>query len=169
MQKKLRRQANVPPLHAISMAMRRRWNNTCGIARCSMSRATPEATGRCHQATTRSVLPRRPPGRQQTKQWCKCVHFVQNVPTLLAVLMAVVVCRYYTSTRIAQWRRRIMAFLNATKRRHWVSTRSDSVNQTCLPLILGVYFIVKLLKKGSSCPNNKRGMTHQVIWWEALK
>jgi hypothetical protein len=26
--------------------------------------------------------------------------------------------------------------------------------------ILGVYFILKLLKKGLSCPNNNRGMTH---------
>jgi hypothetical protein len=27
--------------------------------------------------------------------------------------------------------------------------------------MLGVYFIVKLLKKSLSCPNNSRGMTHQ--------
>jgi hypothetical protein len=27
--------------------------------------------------------------------------------------------------------------------------------------ILGVYFIVKSLKKSSSCPNNNRGVTHQ--------
>jgi hypothetical protein len=82
-----------------------------------------------------------------------------NVSTLLAVLMAVVVRPYYTA-RIAQWRR-FMAFLKATKYRHRASTRSDSINQTCLPLIIGVYFIVKSLKNGSSCPNNNRGMTHQ--------
>jgi hypothetical protein len=39
-----------------------------GIARCSKSRATLEATGCRHQVTTCSVLPWRPPGRQQTKQ-----------------------------------------------------------------------------------------------------
>ena len=27
--------------------------------------------------------------------------------------------------------------------------------------ISGVYFIIKLLKKSSSCPNNNRGVTHQ--------
>jgi hypothetical protein len=27
--------------------------------------------------------------------------------------------------------------------------------------ISGVYFIVKSLKKSSSCPNNNRGVTHQ--------
>jgi hypothetical protein len=26
---------------------------------------------------------------------------------------------------------------------------------------LGVYFIIKMLKKGLSCPYNNRGMTHQ--------
>jgi len=84
---------------------------------------------------------------------------MQNIPTLLAVLKAVTVHRHYTA-HIAQWRR-FMAFLRATIRRHWASTYSDSINRTCLPLILGVYFIVKLLKKGSSCPNNNRGMTNQ--------
>jgi len=58
-----------------------------------------------------------------------------------------------------------MAFRKATKRRHWVSTRSGSINWTRLPLILGLYFIFKLLKKGLSCPDKHRGMrgsmTHQ--------
>ena len=61
---------NAPLLWAISMAMVRRWSDTCGIAQCSMSSATPEATGRHHRGTTRSVLPWRPPGQQQTKQRC---------------------------------------------------------------------------------------------------
>ena len=62
------RWTNAPPLRAISMAMVRRWSTTCGDAQCSMSRATPEATGCRHQVTTCSVSPRRPPGRQST-QW----------------------------------------------------------------------------------------------------
>jgi len=49
----------------------------------SMSRATPEATGRCHWATTHSVSPRRPPGGQQIKQ--------KYVPTWMAVLMAIAI------------------------------------------------------------------------------
>jgi hypothetical protein len=54
-----------------------------------------------------------------------------------------------------------MAFIKATKCHHWASTHSDTINWTHLPLIFGVYFIVKSLKKSSSCPNNNRGMTYQ--------
>ena len=42
-----------------------------------------------------------------------------------------------------------MTFLKATKHHHWASTSSDITNWT-LPLNLGVYFIVKSTKKGSS-------------------
>jgi hypothetical protein len=41
---------------------------------------------------------------------------MQNVPTLLAILMAVAMRRYYTA-RIARWRR-FVAFIKAAKRRH---------------------------------------------------
>ncbi len=109
-------QMNAPPLWAISIAMVRRWSDTCGIAQCSMSRATPEATGRRHRATTRSVSPRRPPGWQQTKQqyiiyplWCPF--------------------QWSSPTHIDQWRRS-RAFIKATKHRHRVSTCSDSINRT---------------------------------------
>jgi len=48
-----------------------------------------------------------------------------------------------------------------TKRCHQASTHSDR-HQSDMPTpILGVYFILKLLKKGSSCPSNNMGMTHQ--------
>ena len=54
-----------------------------------------------------------------------------------------------------------MAFIKATKRRHWESARSDR-HQLYMPTpISGVYFIIKSLKKSSSCPNNNRGVTHQ--------
>ena len=53
---------------------------------------------------------------------------ITNVPTLLGVLMAVTVQRYNTVC-IDQWRR-FMAFLKATKRRHWASACSDSINWT---------------------------------------
>jgi len=44
---------------------------------------------------------------------------------------------------------------------HWASTRSDR-HQSDMPTpISGVYFIVKLLKKSFSCPNNNLGVTHQ--------
>ena len=84
---------------------------------------------------------------------------MQNVSTLLTISMAIAVCRYYTVC-IAQWRR-LVAFIKATKRRHQASTRSNR-HQSDMPTpISGVYFIVKSLKKSSSCPNNNRGVTYQ--------
>ncbi len=69
-QNRRRWRTNAPPLWTILMAMVRLWSNTCGITRCSMSKATPEATGRRHRATTPSISPWRLSGRQQTKQRC---------------------------------------------------------------------------------------------------
>ena len=144
-----------PPLQAISVAMAVRWCNTAFIAQCSMTRASPEATERCHWVTTHFLLPRRPPGQQATIN----TTIMQNVLTLLVVLMAIAMRRYYTA-RIARWRR-LVAFIKANKRCHWASTHSDR-HQSDMPTpISGVYFIVKSLKKSSSCPNNNRGVTHQ--------
>jgi hypothetical protein len=72
-----------------------RRSNKDGIVQCNMSRATPEATGRRHWATTHSVSPQWLPGQQQTKQRQK------KLPKRLAILMAVAVRRYNT-TGIAQ-------------------------------------------------------------------
>jgi len=67
-QNRRRRRTNAPPSRPITMAMAvRRCHMEC-IAQCSMTRASPEATGRRHWATTCSVLPQRPPERQQTKR-----------------------------------------------------------------------------------------------------
>jgi hypothetical protein len=77
------------------MAMAARWCNTKCIAQCSMSRATPEAIGHRHRATTHSVLLQRPPGQQANKQQST------NTPKKLAVLMAVAV-HWYKTTHIAQ-------------------------------------------------------------------
>ncbi len=83
---------------------------------------------------------------------------MRNVSTLLTISMAVGVCQYYT-VHIVQWRRS-MAFIKSTKRYHRVSTCSVR-HQSDMPTpISGVYFIIKLLKKSSSCPNNNRGVTH---------
>ena len=101
-----------------------RWSNTDGIAQCGISRATPEATGRRHRATTHSVLPQRPPGQQAYKQQST------NTPKKVAVLMAMAMHRYVTAC-IAQWRR-LRASLDATGRHHWVSIMSDDINRTWL-------------------------------------
>ena len=53
---------------------------------------------------------------------------MKHVPTLLAVLMAIAMQRYYT-VQIDQWRR-FVAFIKATKCYHWVSTRSDIIKRT---------------------------------------
>ena len=86
-----RQQTKAPPLQAVSIAMTVQRCNTVYISQCSMTRASPEATERCH----------------------------------------------------------------------WASTHSDR-HQSDMPTpISGVYFIVKSLKKSSSCPKNNRSVTHQ--------
>ncbi len=62
-----------------------RWSDTDGIAQCGMSRATPEATGRWHWATTHSVLPWQPPGQQANKQ--QSTNGSKTVAKLMAMAM----------------------------------------------------------------------------------
>ncbi len=114
--------APCPP--AIFMAMVVRRSNTDGIAQCGMSRATPEATGRRHQATTCYVLPQQPPGQQANKQQST------NTPKKVAILMAMAMRRYVTA-HIAQcrWSR---ASREATGCRHWASIMYDNINWTWL-------------------------------------
>ncbi len=115
---------NPPRPPAILMATVVRRSNTDGIARCGMSRATPEATGRCHRATTHYVLPQQPPGQQANKQQST------NTPKTVAVLMAMAMRRYVTA-HIAQWRR-FRASLEATGHHHWASIMPNNINRTWL-------------------------------------
>ncbi len=83
---------------------------------------------------------------------------MQNIPSLLSVLMAIAMRWYYTPCII--WWRRFMAFIKATKRRHRTSTHSNitkwtrqrrlilsfhheiGLQLTCWPLIkIGVWHI----------------------------
>ena len=98
------------------------WCNTASIPQWRRSRAFIKATKRHHWATTCSVSPRRPPGWQKTKQQCNVC-----MSTLLTILMAVAVRRYYTA-HSAQWGRSI-AFIKANKRHHRASTRSDIIKR----------------------------------------
>jgi hypothetical protein len=116
--------AMVPHLLAILMAMAVRRCNMKHIPQCSMSRATSEATGRWHQATTCSVLLQQLPGQQANQQQST------NTPTKLAALMAMAMCRYVTA-HIARWRKS-RALLEATGCRHWVSIMSNNINGTWL-------------------------------------
>ncbi len=115
---------NAPFFPAISMAMAVRRSNTDGIARCGMSRATPEATGCRHRATTHYISPQRPPGHKANKQQST------NTPKKVAVLMAMAMCRYVTG-HISHWRSS-RASLEATGRHHWASIMSNNINWTWL-------------------------------------
>ena len=53
---------------------------------------------------------------------------MKHVPTLMAVLMAITMWRYYTA-HIAGWGR-FVAFIKATKHHHRTSTRSDIIKGT---------------------------------------
>ncbi len=117
-------QTNAPCLPAVLMATAVHRSDTDGIAQCGMSRATPEATGCRHQATTIYVLPQRPPGQQANKQQST------NTPKMVAVLMAVAM-HWYVTARIARWRRS-RASLEATGHCHWASIMSDNINRTWL-------------------------------------
>jgi hypothetical protein len=120
------------------MTMAVHWGNTDGIARSGMSRATSEATGCRHWATTCSILPQGAPGQQANKQQST------NTPTLLAVSMAMGMGRYVTAC-IAQWRRS-RALLEATGCRHWASIMSDNIKGTWLCHFF-MSFIVKTVEK----------------------
>jgi hypothetical protein len=66
-------------------------SNTDRIAGCGMSRATSEATGCRHRATTCFVLPHQLPGQKANKQQST------NTPTLLALVMTMAMRRYNTA------------------------------------------------------------------------
>jgi hypothetical protein len=126
---------NAPHPPAVSMATAVRRSDTDGIAQCGMSRATPEATGHWHWATTRSVSPQQPPGQQANKQQSK------NTPKKQAVLMAMAMHRYVTAW-IAQWRRS-RASLEATGCRHRASIMSDNINRTWLQRFISMFSLSK--------------------------
>ncbi len=101
-----------------------RRSDTDGIARCNVSRATTEATGRLHRATTCSVSPQRPPGQQAYKQQST------NTRAKMAISMAMAM-RHYVTARIAQWRRS-RASIEANGRHHRASITPDNIVRTWL-------------------------------------
>jgi hypothetical protein len=130
--------------------------NTKRITQCSMSRATPEATGRQHRATTRFVLPQQLPGQQANKQQST------NTPTKLAVLMAMAMHRYVTAC-IARWRRS-RASLEATGCHHRAGIMSDNINRTWLRWFFLCFHCQNSTKRSwvnAKNPVFNRGMTYQ--------
>jgi hypothetical protein len=108
-----------------------RRSNADGIFRCGMSRATSEATGCRHWATTCSILPWQLPGQQANKQQST------NTPTLLAISMAMVM-RWYNTAHIVRWRRS-RGSLEATGWCHRASIAADSIQETSLRLFFYVF------------------------------
>ncbi len=146
-------QMNAPCPPATSMATAVRRSDTDGIARCGMSRATPEATGRRHWGY---VSPQWPPGQQANKQQSK------NTPKKVAVLMAMAMRRYITAC-IARWRRS-RASLEATERCHRVSIMSDNINWTWLRCFFWCFHHRTRRKRSqvdTKTPVFNRGMTYQ--------
>ncbi len=138
------------------MATAVRRSNTDGIARCGMSRATLEATGCQHWATTCSVSPQRPPEQQANKQQST------NTPKKVAMLMAAAVRRYNT-TCIAQWRRS-RALLEVTGCHHWANIMSDNINRTWLRCFFLCFHRQNHRKRSrvdAKMPVFNRGMTYQ--------
>ncbi len=155
-QKRWQWQTNAPhpPAVLITMAVRR--SNTDGIAQCGMSRATPEATGRRHRATTHSLSPQRPPGQQANKQ--------QSIktPKKLATLMAMAMRRNVTA-HIAWWRR-FEALLEAIKCHHRVSIAANRHNWSWMCLFFLSFLIdnsYKMSPVESKAPVFNRGITYQ--------
>jgi hypothetical protein len=154
-QKRRWQQTNAPHPPSILIAMAVRRSNTDCIARCGMSTATPEATGRRHWVTNCSVLPQRPPGQQAYKQQST------NTPAKLAILMAIVMRRYVTA-RIPQWRRS-RASLEATGRRHWASIMPDNIVRTWLRHFFKCFHRQNCRKRSRVDAKNpvfNRGMTY---------
>jgi hypothetical protein len=110
--------------HIVDHSTSVRQSDTDGITQCGISRATPEAAGCRHWATTHSVLPQRPPGQQAYKQQST------KTPAKLAISMAMAMRRYVTAC-IAQWRRS-RASLEATGRNHQASIMPDNIVGTWL-------------------------------------
>ncbi len=128
-------QTNAPCPPAVSMATAVHRSNTDGIAQWGMSRATLEATGRCHWVTTCYVLPQRPPGQQANKQQST------NTPKKVGVLMAMAMRRYVTA-RISWWGRS-RASREATRRCHRASIMSDNINRTWLRWFFSMFTLSK--------------------------
>ncbi len=147
---------HVPPPLAVLMAMAVCRCNTKHIAQYSMSKATPEATGHRHWATTHSVSPQRPPGQQANKQQST------NTPTKLAVSMAMVM-PWYVTARIVQWRRS-RALLEATGCHHWASIMFDNIKGTWLRWFFWCFHCWNHRKRSreeAKTPVFIRGMTYQ--------
>ncbi len=139
------------------MVMGTCWSYERGIAQYSKSRATLDAPGSRHWATTRYASPQRPPGQQTNKQQSA------NTPKKVAVLMAMAMRRYVTAC-IAQWKRS-GASLEATGHRQRASIMSDNINRTWLRWFFWCFHRQNHRKRSQVDAKThvfNRGMTYQL-------
>ncbi len=149
-------QMNAPHPPAILMTTAVCRSDTDGIAQCSISTATPEATGCRHRATTCSILPQWPPGQQAYKQQST------NTPAKLTISMAMAMWRYVTA-RIAQWGRS-RASLEATGHSHRASIMPNNIVRTWLWQFFWCFHHQNCRKRSRVDAKNpvfNRGMTNQ--------
>ncbi len=123
-----------------STAMLMRRYDATYIARWREFMTTPEAIGRRHWGSIRTLLPRRTTGFA-----CRQKHD-EKASYLPAVLLAVAVRRYDTK-RIAQWRG-TRATPEATGCRHRASIAADRMNWSRKSPFFPSFFIVDPLKRG---------------------
>jgi hypothetical protein len=131
-------------------------SDTDSIAQCNVSRATTEATGCQHWATTCSVLPQRLPGQQAYKQQST------NTRAKKAISKAMVMRRYVT-VRIAQWKRS-RASIEATGRCHRASITPDNMVGTWLRRVFLCFHRQNRRKRSRVDAKNpvfNKGMTYQ--------
>ena len=114
---------NEPPSRAVLMANQTHWSGTKHIARFSMTRSSPEATGRCYWATTCSVLPGGRQGNNQQNNNAKCTHFAVHFDSHHDV--ATQYCTHCLMEEVRGFHKH-----KATKHHHRASTCSDITNQT---------------------------------------
>ncbi len=126
-----RRRTNAPPLQANMMAMAVHQSDTVSIDRRMKSRAFIKAAQHRHQVTTRSVLPG---GHQGDSKQNKNAKY----PPLCWPFWWPWWCAGNTA-HITQWRW-FVAFLKATKHRHWASTHSDITQSDMLTPEFGGIF-----------------------------
>ncbi len=117
----------------------RRYDTAC-IAQWREFMATPEAAGRRHWASIRTVLPRR------TTEFAFRKKTTNKAPYLPADLLAVAVRRYDTK-RIARCRG-TRATPEFTGCRHRVSIVADRMNRSRKSQLFPSFFIVDPLKRG---------------------
>jgi hypothetical protein len=132
--------------------------NTDGIAQCGISRATLEATGCCHRATTHSVSPQWSPGQQANKQQST------NTPTLLAILMAMAMRRYVTAC-ITQWRRSRaigQVLCPLTQKQHGYTGFFDVFHRQNRRKRLQVNDKAPVLNRGMTYQTKEKGLTKSI-------